>query len=161
MAQKTSLNLLRFFYSASSPPALTKRGLRQLETVMLQGKVSSGQRGGTKFLSFPWVQGQIIEKLGFKPFPGTLNLRLTRESVKAKKELVKTAKAIIIVPVKGFCCGLCYRARIMGKTDGAIMIPQVPEYPEALLEVIAPVSLRKTLGLREGDEVQLTVYLPA
>jgi riboflavin kinase len=132
-----------------------------LKTVTLQGRVFSGQGGGTKFLSLPWVQRQIIEKLGFKPFLGTLNLNLTQESTDAKKELIETQKAIIIVPVKGFCCGLCYKARIMDKIDGAIIIPQVPDYPKDLLEVIAPVSLRKTLKLKEGDEVQLSVYLPA
>lgn len=131
-----------------------------MQTVTLQGKVISGQGGGTKFLSLPWVQEQITEKLGFKPFQGTLNLRLNEESIQAKRELVKTGKAIRIVPVKGFCCGLCYRTRIMDKIDGAIIIPQVQDYPEDLLEVIAPVSLRKTLGLKEGDEVRLTVYLP-
>jgi riboflavin kinase len=132
-----------------------------LKTVTLQGRVFSGQGDGTKFLSLPWVQKQIIEKLGFKPFLGTLNLHLTQKSTEAKKELIETGKAIIIVPVKGFCCGLCYKARIMDKIDGAIIIPQAPDYPRALLEVIAPVSLRKTLKLREGDEVQLSVYLPA
>jgi riboflavin kinase len=131
-----------------------------LKTVTLQGKVFSGQGGGTKFLSLPWVQKQIIEKLGFKPSPGTLNLHLTQKSTEARKELVETGKAIMIVPVKGFCCGLCYKARIMDKIDGAIIIPQVPDYPRDLLEIIAPVSLRKTLKLREGDEVQLSVYLP-
>jgi riboflavin kinase len=132
-----------------------------LKIVTLQGKVITGQGGGTKFLNLPWVQKQIIEKLGFKPFPGTLNLRLTRESVQTKKGFVTTEKAIMIVPVKGFCCGLCYKARIMDKIDGAIIMPQVPSYPEDLLEIIAPVPLRKTLKLREGDEVRLTVYPPA
>jgi len=106
------------------------------------------------------VQRQIIEKLGFTPFPGTLNLRLTQESAQARKQLGEMEKAIIIVPVKGFCCGLCYKARIMGKIDGAVILPQLPDYPEDLLEIIAPVYLRTALGLREGDEVRLTVYSP-
>lgn len=67
----------------------------------------------------------------------------------------------MIVPVKGFCCGLCYKARVMDRIDGVIIIPKVPDYPKDLLEVIAPVSLRRTLKLREGDEVRLSVYLPA
>ena len=132
-----------------------------MKSVTLRGKVFTGEGDGTKFLSLPWVRKQIKEKLGFEPFLGTLNLRLTQESIKAKKALTETGKAIMIVPVKGFCCGLCYKARIMDKIDGAIIVPQVPNYPEDFLEVIASVSLRKTLKLREGDEVQLSVYLPA
>jgi riboflavin kinase len=131
-----------------------------LQTITLQGKVFSGQGGGTKFLGLPWVRKQIIDKLGFEPFLGTLNLRLTKESTEAKKELVKTGKAIKIMPAKGFCRGLCFKARIMDKIEGAIVLPQVPDYPEDVLEVIAPVSLRKTLKLKEDDEVRLSVYLP-
>jgi len=132
-----------------------------LETVTLQGKLTSGQGGGTKFLSLPWVQKQIIEKLGFLPSLGTLNLHLSQESIEAKKRLIETGRATMIVPVKGFCCGLCYKARVMDRIDGVIIIPKVPDYPKDLLEVIAPVSLRRTLKLREGDEVRLSVYLPA
>jgi riboflavin kinase len=132
-----------------------------LKAITLHGKVFTGEGGGTKFLRLPWVQKQVIDKLGFKPFLGTLNLRLAQESIEAKKALVETEKAIIIVPVKAFCCGLCYKACIMDKIDGAIIIPQMPDYQEDLLEIIAPVSLRQTLKLREGDEVRLTVYPPA
>jgi CTP-dependent riboflavin kinase len=104
-----------------------------------------------------WVKKQIIEKLGFEPHPGTLNLKLTKQSITAKKQLLKW-KAVEIVPVKGFCCGLCFKARVMNKVEGAIIIPQVPSYPEDVLEVIAPFSLRERLELRDGDEVRLTVY---
>jgi riboflavin kinase len=131
-----------------------------MQTIVLHGKVFSGQKGGTKFIKLPWVERQIIEKLGFTPYPGTLNLKLTKESIEIKKQLLK-AKAIEILPVKGFCCGLCFKARIMDKIDGAIVLPQVPTYPEDVVEIIAPASLRETLKLKEGDEVQLKIYLPA
>jgi len=127
---------------------------------VLRGKVFSGQGGGTRFTEFPWVRNQIIEKLGFEPSPGTLNLKLTKESIVAKRQILKW-KAVEIVPVKGFCCGLCFKARIMENVEGAIIIPQVPSYPEDVLEVIAPLSLREKLRLRDGDEVRLTVYPPA
>jgi riboflavin kinase len=131
-----------------------------LQTVILRGKVFSGHGGGTKFIKLPWVRRQIIEKLGFEPYCGTLNLKLTEGSIAIKQQLLKL-RAIGIVPVKGFCCGLCFKARIMDKVEGAIIIPQVPSYPENVLEVISPICLRERLGLRDGDEVRLTVYPPA
>jgi riboflavin kinase len=131
-----------------------------LKTIILKGKVFSGHGSGTKFLKLPWVRKQIREKFGFEPFLGTLNLRLSKESAEVKKQFAKTAKVIEIVPEKGFCKGLCFKAKIMDKINGAIVLPQVPSYPDDVLEVIAPVSLRETLKLREGDEVQLTAYLP-
>lgn len=130
-----------------------------MQTITLQGKVFSGQRGGTRFTKLPWVKRQIIEKLGFMPYPGTLNLKLTKESIETKKQLLN-AKAIEILPAKGFCCGLCFKALIMDRVEGAVVLPQVPSYPEDMLEVIAQVSLRETFKLKEGDEVQLKIYLP-
>jgi len=108
----------------------------------------------------PWVKKQIVEKLGFEPYTGTLNIKLTKESITARNQLLKR-KAIEIVPVKGFCCGLCFKAWIMDKVECAIIIPQVPSYPEDVLEVVAPLFLRERLRLRDGDEVRLTVYPPA
>lgn len=131
-----------------------------MKTIILHGKVFSGHGSGTKYLKLSWVKKQITEKLGFEPFLGTLNLRLKKESVEAKKKLLKSEKAIEIVPREGFCLGLCFKARVMDKVDGAVVLPQVPHYPENVLEVIAPVSLRKTLGFKEDDEVRLSVYLP-
>ena len=132
-----------------------------MSTIVLQGKVSSGHGGGTKFLKLPWVRKQITKKLGFEPFLGTLNLQLKKQSKETKKTLLKTGKAIEIIPKKGFCRGLCFKARIMNKVEGAVVLPQTPSYPEDVLEIIAPVSLRKTLKLKDGDEAQLTIYLPA
>lgn len=131
-----------------------------MKPVILKGRVFTGQGGGARFITLPWVEKQIKEKMGFKPYPGTLNLRLTPESTEAKKQLLKV-ETIEILPIKGFCCGLCFKARIMDKVDGAIVLPQVPSYPEDVLEVIAPVLLREILKLKEGDEVQLEIYLPA
>ena len=105
------------------------------------------------------MRKQIIEKLGFEPYPGTLNLKLATGSITAKKRLLRW-KAVEIVPVRGFCCGLCFKARIMDKVEGAIIIPQLSSYAEDVLEIIAPVSLRESLELKDGDEVRLTVYPP-
>ncbi|MEM2477681.1 MAG: DUF120 domain-containing protein, partial [Thermoproteota archaeon] len=32
-------------------------------------------------------------------------------------------------------------------------------YPKDILEIIAPVNLRETLGLKDGDEIEITVLL--
>ncbi|MEM3712744.1 MAG: DUF120 domain-containing protein [Thermoproteota archaeon] len=42
---------------------------------------------------------------------------------------------------------------------GAVVIPRVPSYPKDMLEIIAPVNLRETLGLKDGDEIEVTVLL--
>ncbi|MGQ9551608.1 MAG: DUF120 domain-containing protein [Candidatus Bathycorpusculaceae bacterium] len=122
----------------------------------ISGKVSSGRGEGEKFIELPWVKEQIEAKLGFAPHPGTLNIRLSNETIKLKK-LLKKAKSIVICPADGFCLGRCFKAYLASDVECAVVIPEVADYPEDLLEVIAPANLREKLQLRDGDVVEIKI----
>ena len=122
---------------------------------VFRGTVFSGKGEGRKFIDLPWVKGQIREKLGFTPYSGTLNIHLTKETAENKK-LLENTKHFDINPEKGYCTGLLIKACI-GNLDCAVIIPQVPNYPTDVLEVIASVCLRQRLKIVDGDEVAVTV----
>lgn len=122
----------------------------------ISGKVSSGSGGGAKFLKLPWVIRQIRQHLGFYPYPGTLNIKLSDKNIRYRKVLEEET-GLAIIPAKGFCRGKLFKASIDTITCG-VVIPQVKGYPEDLLELIAAVKLREQLDLRDGDEVTITVY---
>jgi len=126
-----------------------------VNTLTLEGKVFTGEGNGKKFMSLPWVRQQIEENLGFTPFLGTLNLRLTRQSASLRKQL-ENVEAIRICPAEGYCVGRLFTAFI-GKEKCAIILPQVKNYPENVLEIIAPVNLRAMLCLSDDDSVVVTV----
>jgi riboflavin kinase len=129
--------------------------LNPLKMLRVRGKVFSGSGEGAKFIEIPWVREQIIEKLGFIPYPGTLNIKLTEGVVNFK--LLKKAKAIEILPAKGFCRGRCFNACFMDTLKCAIVIPEVENYPESILEVIAPINLRQKFKLKDGDTVDVKI----
>lgn len=126
--------------------------------IIVKGTVFSGEGKGRFFVNIPWAMRQFSEKLGFKPYPGTLNIRLLPE-YKAIVRIMDNHKGIEIEPEEGFYPGKCFKALIAGRIEGAIVIPQVPYYPEEMLEVIAPVNLRETLSLTDGDELEITIIL--
>ena len=128
-----------------------------LEKIKLSGKVFSGGGEGKNFLNLPWVKRQIQEKLGFTPYLGTLNVKLSKENLKRKKLLEKT-HSIKVCPADGYSSGILIKASI-DTLECAIVVPGVADYPKALLEIIAPVNLRKTLQLEDGSEVTVTVNL--
>ncbi len=128
-----------------------------MATLSFRGKVFTGKGEGKKFVTLPWVEHQIREKLGFIPYGGTLNIRLNRESLTLKKKLDK-APRFEIVPEKGYCKATMIKAKITG-LDCAIIIPQVPAYPPDVLEVIAPLYLRHRLHLADGSEAAVTLSL--
>jgi riboflavin kinase, archaea type len=124
---------------------------------MFHGTVFSGSGQGKKFIQLPWVRQQLIEKTGFDPYPGTLNIRLTPESLAQRSQLEKL-NPIKIEPKEGYCPGLLFKAEISG-VNCFIVAPQVPNYPKESLELIAKDCLRKKLKIKDGDCVTVEVMV--
>ena len=125
--------------------------------IEVAGRVFTGQGEGRKYVELEWVKQQVKEKLGFNPYPGTLNLRLDEENVK-RRVLLEKAAELRLCQLEGYCTGLLFKASLDGSACG-VVIPQVEDYPENVLEVVAPVNLKQKLRLRNGDLVTVTVYL--
>jgi len=126
-----------------------------MNMICLEGTVISGKGEGTKFMKLPWVKKQAEEKLGFTPSAGTLNLRLSRECVELRKKLNNT-NSIEILPAQGFRIGKCFRALMHG-LECAVVVPEIPEYPDDVIEIIAASNLRKKLQLADGDVIEVKI----
>jgi riboflavin kinase len=128
-----------------------------LKRIELSGTVFSSRGEGKKFLELPWVKQQIKQKLGFTPYPGTLNVMLSEERVKRKK-LFEKAHSIKVCPADGYCSGTLIKA-LIETLKCAIVVPEVAGYPKNVLEIIAPLNLREQLQLEDGSEVTVMVNL--
>lgn len=129
-----------------------------MKTFKISGKVFSGRGEGAKFIRLQWVRKQIKQKLGFIPYLGTLNIKITDDGAKLEKSL-KKAKSIEISPANGFCRGRCFKAYLTNNLECAIVIPRIMNYPKDVLEVIAPINLRGTLQLKDGDAIDVRIWL--
>ena len=117
--------------------------------------VFPGKGEGTKFTSLPWVKSQIKKRLGFTPAAGTLNVRLTPDSIKIRRQL-SDLPGIEIVPAQDYCRGTMFRARLEN-LECAVIFPDVPDYSEDVVEIVAHENLRKRLGLIDGSKVRILV----
>ncbi len=130
-------------------------------SVTLEGTVFTGLGEGAYYVSKPDYKKQIVDKLGFEAYPGTLNVKLTSDyDIKARRDL----EAYPAVEVMGFqnedrTFGLvkAYRAVIGGKVKGALVTALRSHYDASVLEIIAPVCLRKQLGLKDGHKVKVEI----
>ncbi len=118
------------------------------------GKVISGLGQGGYFLSREGYRQQFLNRLGYIPFPGTLNVLLD-------EPFPASAPAIFI---QGFseresCFGSCrcYRIRING-IEAAAIRPEKSSHPPEMIEVIAPLNLRLALHLKDGDSVEVALF---
>ena len=123
--------------------------------IVFEGTVFSGEGRGKKFVELPWFKRQVEEKLGFSPYLGTLNLRLSIKEAE-KRILLENAEGLVVEPQTGYYSGLLFKATIDALECG-IVIPIMPNYPSNVLEVIAPVYLRWHLKLMDGSLVNVSV----
>jgi len=141
---------LRLIFEAAYPPSVT-----------LEGILFSGLGEGAYYVTKEGYRKQFIEKLGFDPYPGTLNLKLTTEyDVKTMSEL-ETYPAIEIQGFKDesrtFGSVKCYSAIINNKEKGAVVYALRSHYNASVLEIIAPVFLRGRLKLKDGNKVKVEI----
>jgi riboflavin kinase len=128
-----------------------------LKRIEINGEIFSGESKGKVFLDLPWVRRQIKEKIGFIPYPGTLNIRLFGKSGE-RWRICENERSIEVSQTKGYYNGKLYKCSI-GNRECAIVVPEIEGYPKDVLEIIADVNLRETLQLEDGDEVTVTVNL--
>ncbi len=143
---------LRLIMEAAYPPSVT-----------LEGILFTGLGEGAYYVTRDKYRKQFIEKLGFDPYPGTLNLKLTSEyDAEARSEL-ETYPGI---EVEGFDSESrtfgnvkCYPAVIDNKMKGAVLFALRSHYDSSVLEIIAPTHLRSKLKLTDGHKVKVEVLV--
>ena len=130
------------------------------KTWELTGRVVSGVDKASFFTQLDWVQKQCMEKLGFRPYPGTLNLNMDAlgENQSTLQELWKEKGAKLIPPDPNFCAATILPV-YLGGVKGAIVVPaqDVNVHGKEIIEVLAPLRLRDSLELKDGDLVTLVI----
>ncbi len=138
-----------------------KRIFEGEEYVKIKGKVFSGVGEGRYYVSLEGYRKQFVEKLGFDPYPGTLNLKIPKEEMYFRRMLDREEGILIegfktkdrtFGEVKVFKCRI-------GGIEGAVVLPKRTHYPADTLEIISPVKLREKLGLKDGDVVEVEVFV--
>jgi riboflavin kinase, archaea type len=129
--------------------------------IVLQGRTVSGLGEGAYYLGQPGYIDQVRERLGFTPFPGTLNIVLGPNDAPIL-DLLRNGPGI---PISEFMAGgrtfgrcLCYRCNVNG-SPSAVMIP-IRTIHRNTLEVISERKLRDELHLKDGEIVELSIDYP-
>ena len=149
----------------AEPPFGHSPAIRTLEELFplleasdwIRGEVVSGAGVAAGFTEVPWVREQTRERLGFVPYPGTLNLRLSSAEALAAWKRLKAGPGVPLEPQPGFCAGRCYPVLVEGWLRAAVVVPEVEGYPADSLELLAPVRLRDALGVEDGSLVTVVV----
>jgi len=134
------------------------------DNLIIHGIVFTGLSEGSYYVGLEGYRKQFRAKLGFDPYPGTLNLRVKREDLNERRML----ESFPSVYIEGFANekrtygpAKCFRAIVNNKVSSAIIVPIRAHYGEDVIELISPHHLRKQLKLKDGDVVTVKVLLQA
>jgi riboflavin kinase, archaea type len=128
----------------------------------LSGIIFSDLGQASSFMALDWVQDLLNERLGYHPFPATLNVRPKgAEDAQIWRRVQRDHAGTPLTPASdGHCGAKLYRVDLYQEADirkvgGAILLPEVDNYPQDKIEIVAPVRLKDLFRVNDGD--QLTV----
>lgn len=142
------------------------RDLFEGETIVrLRGTVTGGMGEGRHYITLSGYMEQFVEKLGYEPYAGTLNVDLDGESVRRRAATDRVEP----IEIEGWADddrtygpAVCRPATVEtpdGERYGTAhtIAPERTHHDDDQLEVIAPVKLRDALELGDDTEVIVNV----
>lgn len=129
--------------------------------IEFMGNIISGMGEGAYYMSMKGYTKQFKSKLGYIPFPGTLNVKLKdKKFVEAKREL----DAHDGIMIDGFSDEKrtygwvkCYPAKINNSVDGALITLERTHYDDSILELISHTNIKKAAKLSKESQISIRV----
>ena len=144
------------------------KNLKQIiEEILIVGEVTEGMGEGGYYVRIPGYLAQFQDKLGFKPYFGTLNIQLSDLN---KELLEENLKNQIPVRIEGFedeklgrtygavNCFSCSVSRLDNqdvKVDSAILKIKRTHHKKNIVEILAKDYLRDSLKLKDGVRLRI------
>lgn len=126
-----------------------------------KGTIISGMGEGAYYMSMKGYTKQFKTKLGYIPFPGTLNVKLKDKVYTEAKRSLDTHDGIMI---NGFSDGKrtygwvkCYPAKINNSIDGALITLERTHYDDSVIELISHTHIKKAAKISTGSQISVRI----
>ena len=142
--------------------SILKSSLDSIPSVVeLRGTLITGMGEGAFYMSLKGYTKQFKKKIGYIPFPGTLNVKLN------KKEYVETAQQfrnLKGVFIKGFSDEKrtygwvkCFKGKLNNSIDCDLIILERTHHDNSIVELISKVNLRKIGKLHDNSKITIKI----
>jgi riboflavin kinase len=133
------------------------------EVFVFDGTVASGLYEGAYYISREGYRSQIRDKIGFDPFPGTLNVKIKPEDFERRRRLERHPSVML----EGFKDGersfgscKCYPLLLNDEIKGALIVADRTIHDLSTMEIVSPIYLRRHFGLSDGDPIKVSFLSP-
>ncbi|MGV9173932.1 MAG: DUF120 domain-containing protein [Promethearchaeia archaeon] len=138
-----------------------------LERVLIVGEVTEGMGEGAYYVAIKGYYEQFREKLGYKPFKGTLNLKLSDMNNSLLRENLNNRSPVIIDgfedqsrkygPVECYDCKIAPLGDRTNVLNAAILDIERTHHKSNIVEIMAEPYLRDYYNLKDGDRLIITL----
>ena len=140
---------------------LLKRNLESPQSIELHGKLISGMGEGAYYMSLKGYTKQFKSKLGYIPFPGTLNVKLND---KRYIQAVSNLSEQNAIKINSFSDGKrtfgwvrCFSGTINSKIECELVILERTHHDHSIIEFISKKDIRKSLRLKDNSTVKIKI----
>ena len=149
----------------------------QNKHMLFKGEIVTGMGEGAYYMSLDGYKKQFQNKLGYEPFPGTLNVKIEDKNyLNSRKDLINYP-SIYIDGFKNsdrtFGWVRCYPATISQETrlssdatqsqitdisdDVHVLLLERTHHNNNLIEVIGPLNIKESSNLKNGDRIVVKI----
>ena len=129
--------------------------------VELNGTLVSGMGEGAYYMGLKGYTKQFKSKIGYVPFPGTLNVRLDK---KIHQEAVKQFETLDGIKIKSFSDGKrtygwvkCFPAKLNNSINCDMILLERTHHDNSVVELISKTCMRKTGNLKDGSKITIKI----
>jgi len=129
----------------------------------LNGTLVSGMGEGAYYMGLKGYTKQFQSKIGYIPFPGTLNVRLDQ---KIHQESIKQFETLNGIKIKSFSDGKrtygwvkCFSAKLNNSINCQLIILERTHHDDSVIELISKVCLRKNAKLKDGSKISIKIEI--
>ncbi len=129
--------------------------------IELNGILVSGMGEGAYYMSLKGYTKQFKTKIGYIPFPGTLNVKLSQ---KEHFESVKQFDVFDGVMIKGFSDEKrtygwvkCFKAKLNKSINCELIRLERTLHDSSIVEVISEKNIRRTANLSDGSKITIRI----
>ena len=142
---------------------LSKLISKSPNSLSIVGTITSGMGEGAYYMSMKGYTKQFKSKLGYIPYPGTLNVQLKEKKF---SEAISQLSNYEGVKINSFSDGKrtfgwvkCFKAKINNKIDCELILLERTHHDTTILEFIAKTNIRKSLKIGNKSNVKIKISI--
>ncbi len=140
---------------------LSKLISKSPNSLSINGMITSGMGEGAYYMSMKGYTKQFKSKLGYVPYPGTLNVQLKEKKFSEAISQLSNYDGIKINPFsdgkRTFGWVKCFKSKINNKIDCELILLERTHHDANIVEFIAKTNIRKSLKIGNKSNIKIKI----